>query len=191
MPICSPLSNSMMVAIEAKRNECEQKRLVVESLPGGIAQDILNIGRVLAIFHPDALLQPQILVELIGDAGNIALQGKRGKRGIALRIERAILIFIDTQPQGLSMRKKDLFIDLRHQHEAFDRWAQRSHKQPVIAARCRAQNRAGGVSSQPVCDQPFAIKTCRYVVANISPQREVPCISWHPASRSLLMVVTL
>ncbi len=142
------------------------------------AHFVLYVGDVLTIFHPDALFQCNMRVELVDENGDVAIQREAFEVVVALGINGAILVFVDAQliELWLAALKGDfhLFVDLRHQHVPLDGWTQRGYQQAVIAARGSAVDGSRGIPTQAVRDEPFVVQSRLDIGAHLSIECEVP-----------------
>ena len=122
-----------------------------------------------------------MLAQLIGEAGDVAIQREPFQVRVAVGIDGAILVFVDAElvdARGIApippVRQFNLFVYLGDQHAAFNRGAQRGNQQTMITPSGRSNYGTGSVPTQPIRHQPFMVQPCLYIGADIPAKREVP-----------------
>src|SRR5436305_10944676 len=73
MPVGISMRCTMVIAIETERTEGQYERLIIRYIRRCGGERILNIGGVLSVFHPNALLKCSVFTQSIAKAGYICL----------------------------------------------------------------------------------------------------------------------
>src|SRR6266480_7950732 len=123
-------------------------------------QNILDIGDILSIFHPDAFFKGKLFIQTITETRNITFQRNSFKILKSLRLNHATQIFIDTKFEELTISHGQLLINFRYENGALDWRMQGCDEQSMIGAGCSSNNRTRGIAPQTIGNQPFKIESC-------------------------------
>jgi hypothetical protein len=115
---------------------------------------IPNVRRVLAVLHPDTLLDERI-AERERPHGHRAVGFEAFDRGVAVRIDRAVPIPIARERVRAAPVTRD-FIDVRNEQTAGDRRCERGDEQAVVTPRAQARDRPACEPAEAVGHQPLA-----------------------------------
>src|SRR5579859_1763629 len=178
MPVVRSLRGGVVVAVQAEGQQMERDGGFAGCFVENGAHLVLYIGRVLPVFHPDALFQCDMRVELVDEDGHVTIKREAFEVVVSLGVNGAVLVFVDAHFIELWLaafaRNFYLFVDLRHQHVPLDVRTQRGYQQAMIAARGSAVDGSRGVPTQAVRDKPFVAQSRLDIDAQVSIEREMP-----------------